>query len=208
MGLFAGQIPWTKQQICRRTNKDSDATCSDVILKLRSSAIGFLRTSSLLVGSVVSIRPRSLPAVPREKRVAVIDGLRDRLPGLVDNGHQRRLQTPKVHVFDADGARLNKGWGDVTSTILTELQLVVWTSRCRQRSHARNLSFVLCADQRKRHRCELRSACVPVPAHVVAGWHRVLLQQVRRHPGGVRCGENELQHEHPVPRDGPERCRH
>ena len=62
--------------------------------------------------------------------------------------------------------------------------------------------FVLRADQRKCHRCELRSACVPVPAHVAAGWHHVLLQQVRQHPGGVQCEVNELQHEHPLPRDG------
>ena len=30
------------------------------------------------------------------------------------------LQTVKVDVFDADGARLNEGWGDVTKTTLTE----------------------------------------------------------------------------------------
>ena len=41
------------------------------------------------------------------------------------------LQTVKVDVFDADVARLNEGWGDVTNTILTEpllggdLQLMV-----------------------------------------------------------------------------------
>ena len=30
------------------------------------------------------------------------------------------LQTVKVDVFDAEGARLNEGWGDVTKTTLTE----------------------------------------------------------------------------------------
>ena len=81
---------------------------------------------------------------------------------------------------------------------------------CRRRFRAGK--FELCPAcrlrQRECHRCDLRSACVPVPAHIVAGWHHLLLQQARRQPGDVQCGENGPQHEHPVPRDGPERCRH
>ena len=36
--------------------------------------------------------------------------------GLVDTAINDHLQTVKVDVFDADGARLNEGWGDVTLT--------------------------------------------------------------------------------------------
>ena len=44
--------------------------------------------------------------------------------GLVDTAINDNLQTVKVNVFNADGARLNEGWGDVTKTTLTDRHAV------------------------------------------------------------------------------------
>ena len=137
--------------------------------------------------------------------------------GLVDTAINDNLQTVKVNVFDADGARLNEGWGDVTKTTLTESvpggdpqPMVMDFEVVDNDSVQEDSSFVLRTGLRQRecHRCELRIACVPLPAHVAEGWHHVLLH---RSDGSLlvfsveRMGHNTNTL---YLRDGPERCRH
>ena len=124
------------------------------------------------------------------------------------------LQTVKVDVFDADGALLNEGWGDVTKTTLTESVpggdlMVMDFEIVDGDSVQENLSFVL--------RTGSASANVIGASYEL----RVFLFPLTSWQGGTTCSctgptaacwcavwKSWPQYEHPVPPDGPERYRH
>ena len=203
--------------VLTKTTEGSDATCSDVILELWSSAdSGFPESAACWWDQWCQSDPGLYLRFHAGNGLRSLTDYEIVFLASLTTAINDHLQTVKVDVFDADGARLNEGWGDVTKTILTEsvpggdLQSVVMDFEIVNGDPVQeDLSFVLRAGSASANVIGASyEVCVPVPAHVVAGWHHVLLQQVRRQPGGVQCEENGPQHEHPVPRDGPERCRH
>ena len=107
--------------VLTKTTEGSDATCSDVILELWSSAdSGFPEPAACWWDQWYQTDPGLYLRFHAGNGLRSLTDYKIVFLASLTTAIKDHLQTVQVDVFDADGARLNEDWGDVTKTILTE----------------------------------------------------------------------------------------